>query len=1385
MASVAADPAVHIQRTRLRQRLAALRRRLRLVTLLRGGGLLVASLLLPLLVVGALDFRFHLPSAVRALALVASLTGAGVVFLRYLLRPLSAADDDLALALRIEEKYPGLNDSLGSTVQFLDEADEYASPAMRKEAVRRGLRGIEKCDFSRVVDRRGLLPALALALAGVGGVLACGLWQPALAGTALLRYLHPFGGHQWPKETRLELDAPRLRIGRNEAFEVSGRVFGVIPPQATVVFKLDGINPTEHACEIVLSEDGKQGSFRTRLDPGKVVRDFLFQVRAHDAVTDWFHVTVLPPPLLVPLQGKASPQVRLQFPVYTDLPEQQLPEGSGNVEAVAGTIVTLRAAANRPLKAAWIDFQPEPRGAEAALFLAPLGSIGPLGTLADLVAGGSVWDRVPATLEAENRELAVTFRPTVSGTYALHFVDETGLPNSRLFELKIFPDPAPTVTLERPSASRDALTVLPDATLNLQAVAEDAQFALRSVFVEYRCKKTDPPRRLPLFDHHEAARQLEQGFALLHGGPADAPPPRSRLPRLPVSRALALKELRHLDPKDGGLKDGDVLTLQVCADDFDDLSVDKQPGRSHEIEVRIVSRNALDLMVNQAQAKVREDLLKLREMQREAIKKVTEAQAQLKQAGQLKPEEANKLTEAENLQQQIRERVGNRQEGLRSEVGRILDMLRDNHLPRTAAEERMEAVDRELERLARDELNQIEPRLTNARKQSERPEAGKPVPQEQKARELEQSARQKEQAAAEAEKAGEKEKADALRQEAQSDRQKAQEMRRAAEKAKAAAERERQAQEHERAAEQQEKAAAEAEKAGDTKKAQQAKQQAEAERQKAAEKRQEAEKEAKSDPQNTRQLLKEARQHQEEVEKTLNDMLSRLEPWASTQEVKGEAKALLEEQRRLQRQTEEMQQKELRGLKPEEQADHRANLEKAQAEQQKLEERARQLLDTMDRLAQERKEKDPQTAKELEEAARQGRDSNVPGMMQEARERLQQSQLGQASEKQQQSARELEKLVKTLEDRREAELDRLIKKMKEQEKALEELQQEQERLKKKRKEAEAIADPKKREEELQRLAREQEQLQKKAEEMAKQLSRQREERGSQAMRQAAEQMREASRQMQQGQNAEENQDEALDRLAEAREEMQAAREEAEEELAREQLAKVADEIRRLKERQEALIGEAERIQREMLQKRPEEWRGLLISLGRLAEAQGLREMGLARELSNIAEKKLDAAPVFARVLRKTAEAMEKASQRFLEHRDEARDTSQAETAPGKEALAQQKDALRRLTQLLETLKQAQAAPQGGGGGGGGGGQGGGAGGGGGDGIPPIAQLKLLRELQVEVNRRTEEFRARHPDLTRLDDKARAELLEIRKEQQELAELLEDYIGPGEPEGEKP
>ena len=95
------------------------------------------------------------------------------------------------------------------------------------------------------------------------------------------------------------------------------------------------------------------------------------------------------------------------------------------------------------------------------------------------------------------------------------------------------------------------------------------------------------------------------------------------------------------------------------------------------------------------------------------------------------------------------------------------------------------------------------------------------------------------------------------------------------------------------------------------------------------------------------------------------------------------------------------------------------------------------------------------------------------------------------------------------------------------------------------------------------------------------------------------------------------------------------------------------------------------------------------------------------------------------------------------------------------------------------MRAATAAPDG---------EGGNNGGQGDSGLPPVAQLKLLKALQMEVNQQTEAFQKKHPDTNKLTDADKAELQSIHKQQQDIVELLDELRRPadepGDAEGDK-
>src|SRR6202007_1531522 len=97
----------------------------------------------------------------------ASLVAVALYFaIQRVLRPLFVRFADLDIAMRIEERWPGLNDRLASTIQFvqLDAKDErHGSPALRAATVRQAVEEANSIDFREVIEPKPVVRALGLA----------------------------------------------------------------------------------------------------------------------------------------------------------------------------------------------------------------------------------------------------------------------------------------------------------------------------------------------------------------------------------------------------------------------------------------------------------------------------------------------------------------------------------------------------------------------------------------------------------------------------------------------------------------------------------------------------------------------------------------------------------------------------------------------------------------------------------------------------------------------------------------------------------------------------------------------------------------------------------------------------------------------------------------------------------------------------------------------------------------------------------------------------------------------------------------------------------------------------------------------------------------------
>jgi len=1245
--------------TDLRGRLHRLRRRSRRLALSAGLATAATFSLAYLIVVVSIDAALDVPASLRAVLLVAGVVAAAWLVGRFVWRPWRNAGDELAAARRVERANPVLADALASAVQFRARPEEITGSRQLQDAtvlyaVARS-RGTEFADLAEVGPTWRAAGLLLLALSVALPV----VWHLPHPDVGVARLFDPFGAHPWPPQTTLTVVAPGA-IARGEPFELTATFAELVPDRAAFMIALDGAASIEHAYPLSAQPSGGRETLHIRIEPGRVPRSFRYKLSANDATTGWRSVAVRVPPQLAPLDGRASPRVRLDYPTYSGLAPLDLPDGTGATEAVAGTSVTIRAATDRPVARAAVEYRPTAVAAPAALG-GLLVAAGPDGALGLAAAAHALAAPTTLTLTDTGRRVDGQFTPALGGVYDLTLTDEHGLTGRRPLDVRVLPDPAPTVTLDQPSPGGDGLELVPEATLAVRATIEDPTFAVRRVAVEYRTRLDEPVRRLPLYDGDALGRAIATMLDAVPVAPA-----RLRPVRLEVARRLPMAQFRRLDGS--AVAAGDVIQFAVVAEDYDDVTPDKPPGRSFEVEVRVVNSDRLQARLQKRQADLAKALTELHERQAEALALAAEVERHRRATGEIRREDAERLARSEALQQQVRERLGNARDGVRADAERLRQAQAD-HAGEAARAKAGHTV-LELDRLADEILPPIGGLLAAARRESSSVPA--------------------------------------------------------------------------------------------------------------------AERSAGS--------LPDAVGRQHEAEQTLRGLSEQIRAGAAAAELAVEATALAAEQEKLANERSTLAGRVPPGVDPGALAERdRKELDRLKDRQDALASRAAALLQQLDAKVAAQAQAAVNTTPGRAEAqqreaaalasARSAAHDPVPldQTMRQASDALGRNRLGVAESSQQAAGRQLDAIRDALRSPTGEDAERLLKDRQSAEEAVERLTRDQEELQDRTLAAEQLADRVARQQALKDLAAAQGQLAEQARGLAQELRRQDQATAARDLARSARAMDQARERMERGEPAADQQDAALDRLDDARQQAADARVEAEESLRREKLVKLVDRLKGVHARQAGLRAECDRLFQAAADAKawPRSLQKSFADLGRDEEA-------LAKELEGIAEKDLAALRVFKRLAGQAAAAMADTAVAVDEARNAGPNVEALDV--DKVAVSTPQDlALRRLAQLLEVLQPPNGDEE----------QSGGAGGrssasGGStparesDGVPALAQLKLFRAMQAELNERIAAFDAAHPDPQKWTGAARAALDGLRREQAELAELFAEVAPePVQPAEKKP
>lgn len=507
-----------------------------------------------------------------------------------------------------------------------------------------------------------------------------------------------------------------------------------------------------------------------------------------------------------------------------------------------------------------------------------------------------------------------------------------------------------------------------------------------------------------------------------------------------------------------------------------------------------------------------------------------------------------------------------------------------------------------------------------------------------------------------------------------------------------------------------------------------------------------------------RQALAKVGTNQDQVLESLQRMLNELGQWDNYRRFAREIAQLQQAQNEIAQATKTLGEKTIGRESKELDLQQQADLKKLAAVQMELSRRLDKTQQQMAEMAKSLEATDPLSSATISDGLHQARQSGISEQMLQSSRQIEQNQMGQAAQQQNRIAKELEDLLATLSNRREQQLGRLAEQLRDSEQQLAKLAEQQAGLRKQFREVrESQASPEERKQRLERLARQQKQLEEETARLSRRLERLQAEQAGRSTAGAAGKMNQAQSAGRQGNesSAEEQAAQAEKDLEEAQQKLAERRREVEEDLAREQLARLEDSLKSLHQRQEKLIQETQRIE------------NLRATEGRLSRARlstvnelSRQQRALEVETGEMAER-LALTEVLQLALTGAARQMNKAAD-SLGHRE-----------TGSTTQGLQESARQRLANLLTALAKSPNSKPGGEQGQEGAGQGG-AKKGRSDGNHALAQLKLLRLLQEDLNQR---YRAASSDAP--GDTGARDLAEMAEEQGRLAELTMKLAAPPE------
>lgn len=291
--------------------------------------------------------------AFRVIILIAGIICSLVIIARSTIRPLITRSPLTEIAIRLERFYGKLQSRLIAALQLYDKLvanKENYSKALIEKTIDEAGSEIKHLDFGVVVEK-SKKPYKRLTLAILVVILGLNLSIQTFYHTRQL-YLHPLADIPRPSNLVLTVDPLAAEVAKNEDVTIRITAKGEKVRRVDLNFRFGGEQWIKIPAEKLTDDSGINDSVYTYTFR-KLKRHIEYFAQAKHIKSPIGEITVINPPRLVDVS------IKLDFPRYTRLERQILPNNDGSVTAIKGTVANFSGRLNKPVKSAAMVFNDE------------------------------------------------------------------------------------------------------------------------------------------------------------------------------------------------------------------------------------------------------------------------------------------------------------------------------------------------------------------------------------------------------------------------------------------------------------------------------------------------------------------------------------------------------------------------------------------------------------------------------------------------------------------------------------------------------------------------------------------------------------------------------------------------------------------------------------------------------------------------------------------------------------------------------------------------------------------------------------------------------------------------------------------------------------------